>query len=545
VDRDDGDERFNRGTFHKRGWDSNLNDLKPSLFLYFTNAVEVRKMVILTGNTLSLEQVKEILFQNKLVAASQDSMDAVQKSRDAVERIVQEKKVVYGINTGFGKFSDVLIEQENVRDLQLNLIRSHACGVGEPFPEGVSKAMLLLRANALLKGYSGVRPVIIERLLDMVNKNIIPIIPQQGSLGASGDLAPLSHLALTLIGEGKVFYKGEKINSEEAFRQEGIFPVTLEAKEGLALINGTQAMTAMGVIGYLEAEQAARQSEIIAAITIEGLKGIIDAFDEDIHIARGYRQQIETAERIRDYLRGSQLTTKQGEIRVQDAYSLRCIPQVHGASWQVLDYVKEKLEIEMNAATDNPLIFDNGEKVISGGNFHGQPIAFAMDFMKIAAAELANISERRIERLVNPQLNDLPAFLSPEPGLQSGAMIMQYAAASLVSENKTLAHPASVDSIPSSANQEDHVSMGTIAARHAYQIIQNMRRVLAIELICALEAVEFRGTEKMAELTKSFYEKGRMVVPKILKDRIFSKDIEAVSEWLKNMDWNSLSEPVS
>ncbi|NHM31506.1 histidine ammonia-lyase [Neobacillus terrae] len=502
-------------------------------------------MVILTGNTLSLEQVKEILFQNKPVAASQDSMDDVQKSRDAVERIVQEKKVVYGINTGFGKFSDVLIEQENVRDLQLNLIRSHACGVGEPFPEVVSKAMLLLRANALLKGYSGVRPVIIERLLDMVNKNIIPIIPQQGSLGASGDLAPLSHLALTLIGEGKVFYKGEKINSEEAFRQEGIFPVTLEAKEGLALINGTQAMTAMGVIGYLEAEQAARQSEIIAAITIEGLKGIIDAFDEDIHIARGYRQQIETAERIRHYLRGSQLTTKQGEIRVQDAYSLRCIPQVHGASWQALDYVKEKLEIEMNAATDNPLIFDNGEKVISGGNFHGQPIAFAMDFMKIAAAELANISERRIERLVNPQLNDLPPFLSPEPGLQSGAMIMQYAAASLVSENKTLAHPASVDSIPSSANQEDHVSMGTIAARHAYMIIQNMRRVLAIELICALEAVEFRGIEKMAELTKSFYERGRLVVPKILKDRIFANDIEAVSEWLKNMEWNNLTEPVS
>ena len=467
-------------------------------------------------------------------------MKAVRKSREAVERIVSESKVVYGITTGFGKFSDVLINMDHVQDLQLNLIRSHACGMGDPFPIVVAKAMVLLRANALLKGFSGVRPIVIEKLMELVNKEVIPVIPQQGSLGASGDLAPLSHLALVLIGEGEVFYKGSRMDSLDALQKEGILPVVLEAKEGLALINGTQAMTAMGVVGYLEAEQLAQESELIAAMTMEGLNGIIDAFAEEVHVARGYKQQIDTAARIRHYLSDSLLTSMQGEIRVQDAYSLRCIPQVHGASWQVLDYVKEKLEIEMNAATDNPLIFDDGEKVISGGNFHGQPIAFAMDFMKIAVAELANISERRIERLVNPQLNDLPAFLSPEPGLQSGAMIMQYAAAALVSENKTLAHPASVDSIPSSANQEDHVSMGTIASRHAYQIIQNARRVIAIELICAMQAVEFRGVGKMASHTKMFYEKGREQVPSIKKDRIFSKDIEKSSEWLKTIEFSHL-----
>lgn len=497
-------------------------------------------MLMLTGQDLTLDQMKKVLYRKEMVGASEKSLEAVQKSREAVERIVSERRVVYGINTGFGKFSDVLINPEDVGELQLNLIRSHACGIGEPFPEKVSKAMVLLRANALLKGYSGVRPIVIEKLLELVNKEIIPVIPQQGSLGASGDLAPLSHLALVLIGEGEVFYQGSQINSLHALQIEGIEPIKLQAKEGLALINGTQAMTAMGVVGYLEAEQLAYESELIASMTMEGLNGIIDAFAEEVHIARGYKQQIDTAARIRRYLSDSLLTSMQGEIRVQDAYSLRCIPQVHGASWQVLDYVKEKLEIEMNAATDNPLIFDEGDKIISGGNFHGQPIAFAMDFMKVAMAELANISERRIERLVNPQLNDLPAFLSPEPGLQSGAMIMQYAAAALVSENKTLAHPASVDSIPSSANQEDHVSMGTIAARHAYQIIQNARRVIAIELICAMQAVEIRGVEKMATQTRRFYEKGREIVPSITKDRVFSKDIEKAAEGLRSADFLKL-----
>ncbi|RBW70727.1 histidine ammonia-lyase [Bacillus taeanensis] len=490
-------------------------------------------MVTLTGETLTLMELKRILYDKEHVKASLGSMQKAAASRKAVEQIVQKGEVVYGITTGFGKFSDVLINKDDVEALQLHLIHSHACGVGEPFPEIVSRAMIVLRANALLKGFSGVRPLLIENLLKLANAGIHPVIPQQGSLGASGDLAPLSHLALVLIGEGEVFYKGERMPSLQALTKEGIFPVTLTAKEGLALINGTQAMTAMGAVAYLEAEKIAYQAEIIASITLEGLRGIIDAFDEDVHLARGYKEQVEVARRVREYVKGSKLMTKQGELRVQDAYSLRCIPQVHGASWQALNYVKEKLEIEMNAATDNPLIFENGKKVISGGNFHGQPIALAMDFLKIAVAELANISERRIERLVNPQLNDLPPFLSAEPGLQSGAMIMQYCAASLVSENKTLAHPASVDSIPSSANQEDHVSMGTIGARHAYQIIRNVRLVLAIEAICAMQAAEIRGKENMASLTKKMLEEGRKIVAFIKEDRVFSKDIEAMNKWLK------------
>ncbi|WP_035178143.1 histidine ammonia-lyase [Alkalihalobacterium bogoriense] len=497
-------------------------------------------MVILTGQSLSFTEVKKVLFDGEKVTISPESLEKVKRSRKAVEKIVNEEKTMYGITTGFGKFSDVFIGKEDVETLQLNLIRSHACGIGEPFPEMVSRAMILLRANALVKGFSGVRPVVIERLLDLLNHNIHPVIPQQGSLGASGDLAPLSHLALALIGEGEVMYKGTEMKSLDALTKEGLFPITLTAKEGLALINGTQAMTAMGVVAYIEAENLAFQAELIASLTIEGLQGIMDAFDEDIHLARGYKEQVEVAERIRSYLKDSQLTTTQGELRVQDAYSIRCIPQVHGATWQTLAYVKEKLEIEMNAATDNPLIFDDGKKVLSGGNFHGQPIAFAMDFLAIAMAELGNISERRIERLVNPQLNDLPPFLSPEPGLQSGAMIMQYAAASLVSENKTLAHPASVDSIPSSANQEDHVSMGTIGSRHAYQVIANSRRVLAIEAICALQATEIRGKEKMAKVTRVFLEKARSIVPEIVKDRVFSKDIEAMNGWLRTTTYKDV-----
>ncbi|QTM98154.1 histidine ammonia-lyase [Sediminibacillus dalangtanensis] len=502
-------------------------------------------MITLEGHSLTLDDVKHVLYDQEKVQASKESWECVSKSRQAVENVVNEGKTVYGINTGFGKMSDVLIEKGDVEELQLNLIRSHACGIGEPFPEIVSRAMVLLRANALLKGYSGVRKQLIEKLLALLNENVHPVVPQQGSLGASGDLAPLSHLALVLIGEGEVFYKGERMPTMKAFGTVGLTPITLTAKEGLALINGTQAMTAVGVVSYLEAEKLALQTEATASMTMEGLRGIIDAFDEDIHFARGYPEQVDVAKRMRRYLDGSNLITRQGEIRVQDAYSLRCIPQVHGATWQTLNYVKDKLEIEINAATDNPLIFEGGQKIISGGNFHGQPIALAMDFLGIAVAELANISERRIERLVNPQLNDLPAFLSAKPGLESGAMIMQYSAASLVSENKILAHPASVDSIPSSANQEDHVSMGTIAARHAMQIIANTRRVVAIEMICALQASEFCGVQHMAPRTQRIHRKGREVVQSITKDRAFSKDIESVARWMKQGNWDSILHPVS
>ncbi|MFF2753156.1 histidine ammonia-lyase [Psychrobacillus sp. NPDC058041] len=491
-------------------------------------------MISLKGHGLTLEDMRAILYQNEEVMLEDKAMAAVVKSRKAVEKIVKEQRTVYGINTGFGKFSDVSIDESDVHALQLHLIRSHACGIGQPFEETVSRAMVVLRLNALLKGFSGIRLEVLERLAYMVNNQIHPVIPQQGSLGASGDLAPLSHLALVLIGEGLV-WEGEKhISSQEVWEKHKLEPIVLEAKEGLALINGTQAMTAQGVVNWLESETLAYQSEWIASMTIEALHGITDAFHPAIHEARGYPEQVAVAKRILGWLEGSKLITKQGEKRVQDAYSLRCIPQIHGASWQVLAYVKEKLEIEMNAATDNPLIVEDGELVISGGNFHGQPIAFAMDFLKIGIAELANVSERRIERLVNPQLNEgLPPFLSPQPGLQSGAMILQYAAASLVSENKTLAHPASVDSIPSSANQEDHVSMGTIGARHANQILQNARRVLAIEALCAMQGVEYRGIDLMSPSLSEKWHNMRNFIPSITEDRVFSIDVEKLNTYLK------------
>lgn len=491
-------------------------------------------MIQLNGQNLSIEQLGSILYSGEKIELAEEAKVRVVKSRDAVEKIVQQDKTVYGINTGFGKFSDVKIAEHEVSKLQVNLIRSHACGFGEPFSEHVAKAMMVLRLNALLKGLSGIRLEVLERLLWMINEDVIPVIPQQGSLGASGDLAPLSHLVLAVIGEGEVLVNGGKHPSHEIFEQLGLPKIELQAKEGLALINGTQAMTAQGVVNYLEAEKLAYASEWIAAMTMESLYGIIDAFHPAVHEARGMQEQMGVAERMRDWLKDSKLITHQGEKRVQDPYSLRCIPQIHGASWQVLNYVKEKLEIEMNAATDNPLIFDDGGLVISGGNFHGQPIAFAMDFMKIGMAELANVSERRIERLVNPQLNEgLPAFLSANPGLESGAMILQYSAASLVSENKTLAHPASVDSIPSSANQEDHVSMGTTGSRHARMIIANVRNVLAIEAFCAAQAVEYRGVENMSPKLYKKWKDIRNIAPAVTEDRIFSKDVNRIIDYLK------------
>lgn len=491
-------------------------------------------MINLKGNDLTLEHMRAILYQHEQIIIDDCAKENVVKSRKVVEQIVEAGQTVYGINTGFGKFSDVSINESDVHALQLHLIRSHACGMGEPFEEVVSRAMVVLRLNALLKGFSGIRLEVLERLAYMVNHRIHPVIPQQGSLGASGDLAPLSHLALVLIGEGFVWDGDDQVPSHLVWEKHNLKPIVLEAKEGLALINGTQAMTAQGVINWLESETLAYQSEWIAAMTMEALYGITDAFHPAIHEARGYPEQVGVAKRMLGWLEGSQLVTKQGERRVQDAYSIRCIPQIHGASWQVLAYVKEKLEIEMNAATDNPLIVEDGKVIVSGGNFHGQPIAFAMDFLKVAMAELANVSERRIERLVNPHLNEgLPPFLSPEPGLQSGAMILQYAAASLVSENKTLAHPASVDSIPSSANQEDHVSMGTIGARHAHQIIQNSRRVIAIEAICAVQGVEYRGNNLISPTLQNKWLEMRGIVSSITEDRIFSVDVEKTFMYLK------------
>lgn len=488
----------------------------------------------LDGEILTIEDIKSFLQQQSKIEIIDDALERVKKSRAVVERIIENEETVYGITTGFGLFSDVRIDPTQYNELQVNLIRSHACGLGEPFSKEVALVMMILRLNTLLKGHSGATLELVRQLQFFINERIIPIIPQQGSLGASGDLAPLSHLAL--IGEGKVLYRGEEKDSDDVLRELNRQPLNLQAKEGLALINGTQAMTAQGVISYIEAEDLGYQSEWIAALTHQSLNGIIDAYRHDVHAVRNFQEQINVAARMRDWLEGSTLTTRQAEIRVQDAYTLRCIPQIHGASFQVFNYVKQQLEFEMNAANDNPLIFEEANEtfVISGGNFHGQPIAFALDHLKLGVSELANVSERRLERLVNPQLNgDLPAFLSPEPGLQSGAMIMQYAAASLVSENKTLAHPASVDSITSSANQEDHVSMGTTAARHGYQIIENARRVLAIECVIALQAAELKGVEGLSPKTRRKYDEFRSIVPSITHDRQFHKDIEAVAQYLK------------
>ncbi|MFA1821788.1 histidine ammonia-lyase [Virgibacillus oceani] len=493
-------------------------------------------MVILTGKTLTWNEAEQVIFHHEHVQLAREASVKIKENRRVVEKMIAEKKTMYGINTGFGKFSDVIIEEKDLDELQLNLIHSHACGVGEPFSEEISRTMLLLRANALAQGFSGVRVEVLQQLIDFINAGIHPVIPQQGSLGASGDLAPLAHLVLALLGEGEVYFEGKRMTASAAMAEAGLETLTLKAKEGLALINGTQAMTAVGIITIIEIEKLLYQSEKIAAMTIEGVGGIMDPFDAELHKARGHKEQISTAGRIRSHLSDSKLTTKQGEERVQDAYSIRCIPQVLGACWQSFHYVKQLIETEMNAVTDNPLIFTETEKVISGGNFHGEPVALAMDFFKLAIAELANIAERRLERLVNPQLNDLPPFLSPNPGLESGAMIIQYSAAALVSENKTLAHPASVDSIPSSANQEDHVSMGTIAARHAYQMLANTRRVISMELICAMQAAEYRGIEKMSTATRALYDKGRVFVPSIDKDRIFSTDIEKLTKWLKEAD---------
>ncbi len=494
----------------------------------------VTMTVYLDGNHLSFEQFERVVLQSEKVKLTDEAWDKVNLSRRIIEDSIKDDKVIYGVNTGFGKLSDVQIDKGSIRELQYYLIRSHASGVGEPFSEEISRAMILLRANALAKGYSGIKRETIGQLLNLLNHQIHPVIPQQGSLGASGDLAPLSHLALVLIGEGEANVDGDVLDGKEALAKRGLSPVELSAKEGLALINGTQAMTAVGVLTYLESMKLLEQANKIASLTIEGLRGIVDAFSDQIQQVRPFPEQIEIARIFREQLKDSKLATKQGEIRVQDAYTLRCIPQVHGAILQVLHYVQNVLQTEMNAATDNPLIFPETGDILSGGNFHGQPVAFAMDFLGIAMAELGNMSERRIERLVNSSLSDLPAFLSPNPGLQSGMMIAQYAAASLVSENKVLAHPASVDSIPSSANQEDHVSMGTIAARHAKSIVQNTRNVIAIEGLSGALAVEYRGVEGLSPASTKLYQWIREEVPTLAEDRVLSKDIAALSKKMKN-----------
>ena len=483
-------------------------------------------IVRIDGASLTLEDVVNVARHNYQVELSAHALENIKKSRDYVDKLVEDERVVYGITTGFGKFSDVNISKDESMDLQRNLIISHACGVGRHFDADIVRAIMLLRANALSRGFSGIAPNTLLTLIEMLNKNVIPAIPEKGSLGASGDLAPLSHMVLTLIGEGDAYYGGELMDSAKAMAKAGIKPVTLVSKEGLALINGTQVMTAVGALTTWDAISLLKLSDISASLTIEALNGITDAFHPALHAVRPHQGQINTAKCLLTLLEGSERTTKQGEIKVQDAYSLRCIPQVHGASKDAINYVKEKIEIEINSVTDNPIIVTDLDMAISCGNFHGQPMALSFDFLGIAIAEIANISERRIERLVNPALSGLPAFLTEKGGLHSGFMIAQYSAAALVSENKVLAHPASVDSIPSSANQEDHVSMGTIAARKAKDIYFNASRVIAIELITACQGIDMNKAytgKKLGNGTAAAYKAIRNVLPCIEDDVVMYK----------------------
>lgn len=489
--------------------------------------------VIIDGNSLTLTDIAKVAYKGYEVILSSEAKGRVIKSRKIIDDIVANNKVVYGVTTGFGKFSDVNITKEDCMTLQRNLIISHACGYGSLFPKEIVRTIMLLRANALSKGYSGIRLDTLETLIEMLNKNVHPCIPEKGSLGASGDLAPLSHMVLPMLGEGEAEYKGEILSGKEAMNNANIKLVELTAKEGLALINGTQVMTAVGSIALIDSINLIKTSDLTAALTMEALRGIENAFYSEIHTIRPHKGQMDTAENILKLVSGSNLITKQGELRVQDAYTLRCVPQVHGASKDALNYVKSKVEIEINSATDNPIVTLDGE-VISGGNFHGQPMALAFDFLGIAIAELGNISERRLERLINYQLNDLPAFLVKKGGLNSGFMITQYAAASLVSENKVLAHPASVDSIPSSANQEDHVSMGTIAARKCLSIAENVKRVLATELMAACQAIDFREDFKLGDGTSEAYKTVREHVNFIVEDTVMYKELDKCTELITN-----------
>ena len=431
--------------------------------------------VVLDGESLTIEKVVSVARYNAPVALSEGCYEGIDRARALVEKILREDRRVYGISTGFGEFSKVNVGHEQSAQLQENLILSHCVAVGTPLAQEVVRAMMLLRANALVKGNSGIRRELIECLIAMLNKGVTPVVPRQGSLGASGDLAPLAHMALVLLGRGEAWYAGERLPGAEAMKRAGIPTYHLVAKEGLALINGTQCMTALGALAWYDLDRGAKLADITASMTMEALTALTSAFDPRIHALRPQRGQSLVAKNIRLLMENSPTAEASRDLRVQDAYAIRCIPQVHGAVRDSIAYVRSVLEIEMNSVTDNPILFPEDESVISGGNFHGEPVALVMDFLGIAAAELCSISERRLERMVNPALsNGLPAFLTPHGGLNSGYMICQYSAASIVSENKVHAHPASVDSIPSSANQEDHVSMGTTAARKCRTIVKNL-----------------------------------------------------------------------
>lgn len=490
------------------------------------------KTIKIDGNHLTLEDVVNVARHGYPIELSPEAIVEVEKSRQYVDELVESGAVVYGITTGFGNFSNVHISKDEAKALQKNLIISHSCGIGPCFSTEIVRAIMLLRINNLAKGFSGIRLSTLNTLIEMLNKKVHPKIYEKGSLGASGDLVPLAHMVLPMIGEGEAEFEGDMLSGEEAMKRAGIPPIELTSKEGLALINGTQVMTAVGALTVYDSIALLKASDIATGLTIEALNGITDPFIPELHALRPHPGQGHVAANLLTLLENSERTTHQGDLRVQDAYSLRCAPQIQGASHDALNYVRERVEIEINSVTDNPIILIDKKMGISGGHFHGQPMALAFDFLGIALAEIANVSERRIERLVNPALNNnLPAFLTEQGGLHSGYMIVQYAAASLVSENKVLAHPASVDSIPSSANQEDHVSMGTIAARKARDIYANAKSVVGMELMLACQAIDLNKEDTGKALgkgTKAAYDTIREVIPALTEDRVAYVDMHKV-----------------
>ena len=496
------------------------------------------EILVLDGQPLTLAEIEAVSLGGRAVAIAPAALARVAASRELIEEILAEGQTVYGVNTGFGKLADARIPAGSLAQLQTNLVRSHAAGVGQPLSEAETRAMLLLRANVLAKGLSGCRPALVELLVAQLNAGVHPVIPEKGSVGASGDLAPLAHLALVAIGEGEAFLQGERMAGGEALKRAGLRPIVLAAKEGLALLNGTQAMTAVGALAVARGLRVARLADVAGAMSLEALMGTPSAFDARIHEARPHAGQIATAAHLVRLMEGSEIREahREHDSRVQDAYCLRCIPQVHGAARDVLEHVRGVLEIESGSATDNPLVFPkNSSKtlehgVLSGGNFHGAPLAYAFDYAAIALTALASMTERRIDRLLNPDINEgLPAFLSPDAGLSSGFMMAQVVAAALINECQVLAHPSSTGSIPTSGGKEDHVSMGMTGALKLRQIVEDAERIVAIELMCAAQGLEFRRPLKSGWAIERAYAAVRAVIPRLDRDRVLAPDIDALA----------------
>lgn len=493
----------------------------------------------LRGEGLTLQALAELAGGGVPVTIAPDALDAMSRSYEVVLRVLEEDRPIYGVNTGFGKFSEVRISREQLRELQVNLVRSHACGVGTALPEEIVRMILLAKANSLAKGFSGCRPLIAQHLVDLYNAEVLPVIPAQGSVGASGDLAPLAHLALVLIGEGEATIRGERMDGGEALRRAGIQPLELGPKEGLSILNGTQVSTAMAAFTWLRLAHLANAADLLCAWTVEGVAGLRSPFDARIHQVRGHSGAMKSARRIWKALEGSEiLTNPVANRRVQDPYAIRCAPQVHGAVCDILTGTRGVLETELNGVTDNPIVFADSGDILSGGNFHAEPIAFVADQLAIAASELASISERRTFLLTDPQVSGLPAFLVQQGGVNSGFMLHQVTQAALVSANKTLSHPASVDSIPTSAGKEDHVSMAAWGAFKAMQVVEHTTTVLAIEALAAAQAVDMREPLKPSPVIAERQAGLRAHVPRLEKDRLAALDIEAARKWLLEQTWN-------